>query len=93
MTKEARGRKGKDGQEAVFNHETVANRLPELEKLCRATKSASTDYSEAIKAAAEASGFNASVIRQFVAARVGENFADRRRGSGQLELLFDEVGE
>lgn len=89
----AKGRKDREGQEAVQNHETIKTRIDELTRLHRRSKEASEEFSEAIKKAAEDSGFLATVVRRFVVARSGERFLEKQRENQQLELLFTELGE
>lgn len=88
-----KGRKDPERQEAVLRHEVIEKRIEELTKLHHRIKDAQEAFSEAIKRAATDSGFNASVVRRFVAARASEEYEKRRRDSAQLELLFEEMGE
>lgn len=91
--KGTRGRKNAEKQEAVCKPEVVEKRMKELVRLHIASKEAATDESEAIKATAEASGYNASNIRALVVANAGDAFADKKRNVEQQYELFDEVGE
>ena len=91
--KRARGRKDAEKQEAVTKPQVIEERIDELVRLHVRSKEAATDESEAIKAAAEASGYNASNIRSLVVARAGDNFVEKKRNVEQQYELFDEVGE
>lgn len=91
--KGTRGRKNAEKQEAVCKPDVLEKKLKELIRLHIAAKEAATDESEAIKAAAEASGYNASNIRALVVANAGDNFSDKKRNVDQQYELFDEIGE
>jgi hypothetical protein len=91
--KGARGRIDKDKQEQVLEHPVIKKKIGELVKLKKAADDASQEFNDAIKAAAEASGFLASTVRSFATARAGENFEDAKRKCEQLSILFEEVGE
>jgi|GEM_PF-6786473 len=94
--RQTRGRREKtaDHQEAVI-------RLEELNPLAittlvadyRSAKEAATVFADGIRAQAEKAGIQAPVLRKFVVARAGENFADKKRDAQQLSLLFEELGE
>jgi len=58
-----------------------------------AASSAAEDLSSAVKKAAEDCGLNASVVKQFIAARAGDNYEKAEKKCQQLALLFDEIGE
>lgn len=87
------GRKDAEKQEQTIELEELGRRMDHLLDLHETHKQASADYSEAIKATAEASGLLASTVRSYVAARASESFADRARKAQQLALVFDELGE
>lgn len=89
--KGARGRKGKDKQEAVIEAAVLKKKLPELVKLKKAADEASADLNDAIKKAAEQSGLLATVVRKVVVASAGENFEEKKREAEQLSLAFEEV--
>ncbi len=91
--RKAKGRKDAEKQGAVTKPDVIEKRIKELIRLHVAAKEAATDESEAIKAAAEASGYNASNIRSLVVARAGDNFVEKKRNVEQQYELFDEVGE
>jgi len=55
--------------------------------------SVGAQYNEAIKAVAEKAGILATTVRKFIAARAGEDFADKHEKVKQLALVFDEIGE
>ena len=88
-----RGRKDAEKQETVLNPESVETKIEHLITLKRKVETATSDYSDAIKAVAETSGFLASQVRKFVTARAGERFEEKKREATQFVLLFDEVGE
>ena len=87
----AKGRKGKDRQEAVIEPKVLKQRMGELVKLKKASDSASENLNDAIKAAAEKSGFLASIVRKVVVAKAGEDFDGKKREAEQLELAFEAV--
>jgi len=91
--KGAGGRIAPDGQEAVRRPEVVAKRIEALETLARRQQEAGKDLSEAIKACAEESGYNAAAVRRLVSARLGDAFAERKRDAEQQLELFEDVGE
>jgi hypothetical protein len=89
--KSAKGRKGKDRQEAVIEPQVLKQRMPQLVKLKKSSDSASEDLNDAIKACAEKSGLLASVVRKAVVASAGEDFEAKHREVEQLQLAFDAV--
>lgn len=89
--RQVKGRQDAEKQEKKIEMKKLVDRLDELVKLHNAQKEAGVEYSDAVKAAAEASGLQASVVRRFVAAKVGNNFDDRKRDAQQMALVFDEV--
>jgi hypothetical protein len=91
MKKGARGRKDK-GQEAVIKMEALSVGVEDLIALKKKAEDASTAYADAIKATAEKAGLLAKVVRQFVDARAGDKFDDKKTEVGQLALCFDQVG-
>lgn len=91
VEKGAKGRKGKDKQEAVIEIAKLRQKLPELVKLKKAADEASANLNDGIKAAAEKSGLLASVVRKVVVASAGENFEEKKREAEQLSLAFEEV--
>jgi hypothetical protein len=88
-----KGRTGRDGQEAVLQPGIIVDAIDNLEKLYVKSQEAGKDLNNAIKKVAEKSGYLASNIRAFVAARVGDKFADKKRDAEQQLELFEEVGE
>jgi len=64
------------------------SRESELVKLAQAHIAAKTDLSEAIKKAAEVSGYTAGAVRKYIAAKVGETFDEEKRKVEQLSLIF-----
>jgi ABC-type branched-subunit amino acid transport system substrate-binding protein len=91
--RKVRGRKDADKQEAITQPEVVSEKIDELVRLYGASQSAGVEFSDAVKAAAEASGYNVAAIRKFVVARAGENFAEKKRDLAQQLELFEECGE
>jgi len=91
--RKVRGRKDADKQETVTKPDIVGEKIYSLVILYKASQSAGAEFGDAVKAAAEASGYNAAAIRKFVVARAGENFAEKKRDLEQQMELFDEVGE
>lgn len=91
IEKGAKGRKGKDKQEAVIEIGKLRQKLPELVKLKKTADEASANLNDAIKSAAEKSGLLASVVRKVVVASAGENFEEKKREAEQLSLAFEEV--
>lgn len=91
----AAGRRGSDGQEKTPDPKVLEPKIDKLVKLYEAAEVAKDALSEAVKKAAESSGFNAAALKKFVKARAGgeDEFADRKRDAEQLVLLFDKVGE
>ena len=88
--KRTRTARKEGGQEKVQNLEPVKTRMPEMVRLFNKHKEAGEDYSAAVKSLAEDSGFNAKSVRQFVNAKAGEKFEERKRDAVQLVLLFEE---
>lgn len=86
----ARGRK-EQGQEQVIKLESLATKMPQLLKLHKASEEADTDYKEAVKKAAEASGLLAATVNKYVNARAGDSFEEVKSKVQQLALVFDEV--
>lgn len=89
--RKARGRKDAEKQEQVLKPEALSVKADELISLYRALEDAKTEFSEAIKATAEASGFHAKNVRTFIIAKAGEKFAQRKEQAQQLSLIFEEV--
>lgn len=91
--KGARGRKDADKQEAVTKPEVVAKKLKNLIELYKVAQSASTDFSDAVKATGEASGYNTKAVRSLVVAKAGESFEEKKRNVDQQYKLFSENEE
>jgi len=89
--KQPRGRQGADKQEAVLKSTVLKERMSQLVKLKTAADEASQNLNDAIKAAAEKSGFLASVVRKVVVAKAGEDFDGKKREVEQLEIAFEAV--
>lgn len=84
----AAGRKDALGQEQVTKPEVIATRMSQLESLYNELRDARGDFNEAIKAAAEDSGYNASAVRSHVVATCNDKLdAMRQKASQQLELF------
>lgn len=83
-----KGRRDNTGQEAVLEPTKLNDAMAKLEKLCAALADAAEDYSAAIKKTAEASGYNASVIRKLVAAKHGDKFDQVKRIVDQMAEAF-----
>lgn len=88
----ARGRKDAYGQEAVTRPEIIEERIDELVQGYTAAKEAAEQSSEAIKKAAEDSGYNTKAVRALVLARASDSVQERRRDAEQQLELFNEVG-
>ena len=89
--RKGRGRKDAEKQETVMKPEALAVKADSLVQLYRALEEAKTDFSEGVKAAAEASGFHAKSVRTFIIAKAGEKFEARKESAQQLSLIFEEV--
>lgn len=89
-----RGRKAKtsDHQEATIKlDELSAAILGTLVADYKHACEAGDTFSDGIKAQAEKAGIQSSVLRKYIVARAGENFADKKRDAQQLNLLFEEI--
>lgn len=86
-------RKDAEGQEQVIELDRLRKSLPDLQGLYRRKAEAGAALSDAVKAAAEASGLQAAAVRKFLAARCGADFEKASRHAEQLGLLFGEIGE
>jgi hypothetical protein len=89
--RQVKGRQDAAKQEKKIEIQKLDEKMDHLVSLHTACKEAGTNFSDAIKAVAESSGLQASVVRRFVAAKAGENFGDRKRDAEQLALVFDEI--
>ena len=87
--KGARGRKGKDRQEAALKDSELRELSQELVLLKKSADDAANDYGDAIKAAAEKTGYHASTIRSVVAALAGDDFEGKKAKVEQLSLAFE----
>lgn len=65
------GRQDSEGQEAVIQHKVIKDREEELVELYNKAAEAASDLSEAIKKAAEDSGYNAGTVKKRIAAMQG----------------------
>jgi hypothetical protein len=91
--KGTRARKDASKQEGVTQPQVIAKKIDELVKLYKEAHASGEVFSDAVKAAAEASGYNAKAVRSLVVARAGESFLDKKRDVDQQYELFEEVGE
>ena len=90
--KTAPGRKD-SGQEAVVKLESLATKVDHLTDLYNKVTSATTNYQDAVKAVAEASGLLSATVTKYVKARAGDEdkFEDAKTKALQLALVFEEV--
>lgn len=85
----ARGRVSKDHQEAALNDSVLRDLSQELVRLKKSADDEAELYSDAVKAAAEKTGYNASTIRSVIAALASDDFEDKKSKVEQLSLAFD----
>jgi hypothetical protein len=90
-----KGRKEKDGQERPLQPQVLKDRAKELIVLATLLDTARRRFSDAIKATAEASGFNTRAIRGMVNARYAGNDAVTRaqRDAEQLSIAINETSD
>jgi hypothetical protein len=86
-----RSRQGTDQQGEVIRLDELRKKLGYLIRLHTAAKDAKEEFAEAVQAVAEASGFQATVVRRFVNAKAGSTFEKKKKEAEQLSLVFDEV--
>ena len=89
--KSAKARLDADKQEVVQKPKIVVEKMDELVRLKHAADRAGENFSDAIKKAAEDSGYLASVVRSIVVAKAGDDFDEKKRRCEQQMELFDEV--
>jgi len=87
-TRRAKGRQDRTGQETVINVDALNEAMPKLVKLRQTLAEAAADYSEAVKLAAEKSGYLAAVIRRLADAKAGDKFDDVKRIVDQMAEAF-----
>ena len=87
----ARGRKDLSGQEKVIEMDKLRDKVHHLSTLKRAAQEAAVEYGEAVKAVAESSGLQSSVIRTFINAVVSDKRDGPKREAEQLALCFDSI--
>lgn len=92
-SKRGRGRKDKDGIEAVPDYAAVKTKAPNLMKLYRAKVEADTVYREGVKGLAESSKTNSGTINKLVKASYNGKFEDAQRSIDQQSEMFESVGE
>lgn len=90
--KGTRGRKDASKQEATTKPSVIKERIEELVRGYKKAQDASEASSDAIKKAAEDSGYNTKAVRAFIVARAGESFEERKRDCEQQMELFDNIG-
>lgn len=73
--------------------ESLVKRLPDLETLFAKVEASKLALDEAIKAVAQNSRIDKSVIKKFLAERMSEKFEEAKEKAQQLSLLFDEIQE
>ena len=90
----ARGRRDNQGQEAVIKPEPLKKALKDLGHLKTKAEEAKTKLREAVKAVAEKSGLESSVVNRLVNARHAgsEKFDTMRRRIEQEQFVFSEIG-
>lgn len=88
-SKKVVGRQDSQGQEAVIENDVIEERIDELITLKKSAEEASTSYSDAVKATAEKSGYNAATVRKYVEAKAGDDFDGAKKKVAQLALIFD----
>lgn len=86
----AKGRTEPDGQTAVPDIEALRKRLPNLGELYEKATAASTEFDEAVTAAAKDTGFNASAVKKRVKAEAKDELEKVRKVVDQLVLLFED---
>ncbi len=88
----ARGRKDSTGQEAVIQIDPIRDSITNLGNLYDAYVDARGALNDAVKAVAEKSGLQSSVVRKLVNARGNDKFEQENVKVQQAALLFDEMG-
>lgn len=83
------GRQDSEGQEAVIKHKVIKDREEELVQLYNKAAEAASDLSEAIKKAAEDSGYNAGAVKKRIAAIANDNWDAQKKKAAQLALIFE----
>lgn len=86
-----KGRKDSSGQEQVTKPDVIRARMHELEGCYNDLKEARSIFNEAVKAAAEDSGYNASAVRSHVVAVATDRIAQARAKVSQQLELFDSL--
>lgn len=90
MRRRGPGRLDGTKQEAVLNRKPLIDNLQNMQDLLKRIDTAQSDYSDAVKATAEACGCKSSVINTYVRATAGEKLANKKREVEQLAFLFDD---
>lgn len=88
---EVRSRQGTDQQDEPIRLEELRKKVNYLVKLHDAAQTSREEFSEAVRAVAEASGLQAKVVRRFVIAKAGTTFDRKKKEAEQLSLVFEEV--
>jgi hypothetical protein len=92
--RKVKGRKAKtsDHQESVIKIDELKPAIVNtLIADYKHAQDAGETFAEGVKAQAEKAGIQSSVLRKFIVAKAGENFADKKRDALQLSLLFEEL--
>ena len=84
-----KGRQDSSGDDAVIKHQVIADREVELVRLFKAADEAATDLSEALKKAAEDSGYNTATVRKRIASMAHDTFDAEKKKAAQLALIFE----
>jgi hypothetical protein len=88
-----KGRKDGEKQEMVTQPQVVRDRMPDMVRLYKAADAAGVQFSEAVKATAEASGYNTKAVRARILAEANDTFEEKKRDVSQQMELFTEVGQ
>lgn len=86
----ARGRKDKDGQEAVITiKQMTPKEITELVEKEKHLEAVTADINDAVKAKAEQYGVKASALRKYIKAKAGYKFEEKKNSALQLALVFE----
>ena len=86
-----RGRRNNQGDEAVLNITPIKKNLKDACVLATKKDEATQKFNDKIKAIAEQSGMQSSVIRRAIMAKHGEKFDAVKREAEQLALALDAI--
>lgn len=90
--KGVRGRKDSQGIEKQ-PRKVSETKLKDLDHLALKKIEARETYNDSVKATAKAHGVSASALNKLIAARIGDDFDDRKREVEQLAFAFGVVSE